>query len=846
MNRAAVAAALTLASSLGAGCLQAALAQTTPDAPSSTAAPGPAAATAPPAAAPAPAVPVSGAQPAGAPSAAPGALATIVVTARRTAESIQSVPVAITAMSSEDLKRDQINSPQDLAGRVPSLVIAPNGQMRNTESPAIRGQGAQYGTSPGVVIYFSEVPQPSDPIANNQGGPGKFFDLANVQVLKGSQGTLFGRNTTGGALLLEPNKPTPEFAASVGTGGTTYSGINYQAMLNQPLVDQTLLLRVAGQYYARGGFTHDVATGVDYDNKRYATGRLGLDWRASDDIDNYLLAYYTGSHDNGTGTVVGNINRTGLNQAIPAAIGLGVLTQIPGIDLSQPLNLGCALLNVYANSTNCGQDILDEQAARGPRRVQLSAHPDDILKTGAVIDHFSYHLNDQLTLRNIASYSSLRHHYRWDNDGSRVADNDFLNDKPLDEADLHTYTEELQLQGKVLDNTLSFVAGGYYEYTKSRGGVTATELFIESVLQSYSVGKRSFAPFVQGTYDFGGLYEPLSGLSLTLGGRYTYDDTSGQAALKESALNLINTVDIDHPAAIKDSAPTWTAGLDYKFGKDLVYGKISRGYKTGGISALAVNPASYTFNPEYVTNYEIGEKSDFTLGDMPVRINSALYYTKYTDLQKEGTDSYSPPNQVNLLPELGEATFNVGKAWVSGFEFEGTIAPLRGLTLVSNYSYIAAQYTQFTLLYDGATPQLDCTGQQVYKGSTAQLSCVPFQGVPRNQFSESARYLLPLDASLGDVEASATYSWTARQYSANTTLPQDEPGSWLGSVGLLNAGLNWSRVMGSAFDMQLFGTNLTNRLYRIANSNDWHLTYFQSSIYGEPRFLGLQLGYHWN
>jgi iron complex outermembrane recepter protein len=853
MNRSAIAAALTFASGLGVGYSQAALAQTIANPPSDPAAPAPAApASIPPAAAPAdqaPPVPIAAAGPtpaAPASSEQPGSIATIVVNARRTAENIQSVPVAITAMSADDLKRDQITSPQDLTGRVPSLIIAPNGQMRNTESPAIRGQGAQYGTSPGVVIYYDEVPQPSDPIANNQGGPGKFFDLANVQVLKGSQGTLFGRNTTGGALLLEPNKPTPEFSASMGTGGTTYSGMSYQAVLNQPLIGRTLLLRVGGQYYERGGFTRDVATGVDYDNKRYGTGRLGLDWRAGDDIDNYLLAYYTGSHDNGTGTVVGNINRQGLNQAIPAAIGLGVLTHIAGIDLSQPANLGCALLDVYAKSLNCGQDILDEQAARGPRQVQLSAHPDDILKTGAVIDHFSYRLTDELSLRNVASYSSFRHHYRWDNDGSRVADNDFQNDGQLDEADLHTYTEELQIQGKALSNALSFVAGGYYEYTKSRGGVTATELFIESVLQSYSVDKRSFAPFAQGTYDFGGLFEPLSGLSLTLGGRYTWDDTAGTAALKETALGLVNTVDIDHPAAIKDSAPTWTAGLDYKFGHDLVYGKISRGYKTGGMSALAVNPDAYTFNPEYVTNYEIGEKSDFRIGGMPVRINSAVYYTKYNDLQKEGTDSYSPPNKVNLLPELGEATFNVGKAWVSGFEFEGTIAPLRGLTLVSNYSYIAAQYTQFTLLYDGATPQLDCTGQQIYKGSIAHLSCVPFQGVPRDQFSESVRYMLPLDASLGDLEASATYSWTDRQYSANTTLPQDEPGSWLGSFGLLNASLSWNRVMGSAFDMQLFGTNLNNKLYRIANSNDWHLTYFQSSIYAEPRFIGLQLGYHWD
>ncbi len=798
-----------------------------------------------PAAAEAAAIPVApqAAQPA--PQEAQG-LETVIVTARRKAENIQDVPVAISAMSDQDLKREQINSPQDLQGRVPSLVVGSDSQMRNTETPTIRGQGAQYGTSPGVVIYFAEVPQPSDPVASNQGGPGKFFDLSTVQVLKGSQGTLFGRNTTGGAMLLEPHKPEKDFSASLEAGGTTYSGYNSEGVLNLPLFDQTLLLRAGAQYYERGGFTHDVASGVDYDNKRYGTARLGITWRPTDLIDNYLLGYYTGSHDNGTGTVIQNINKTGLNQAIPSAIGLGVLSHIAGLDLTQTTNLGCLLLDIYGPSSNCGQDILDAQQARGPRQVQLSAHPDDILKTGAAVDQFTLRLAEELTLRNIASYSSFRHHYRWDNDGSQAAFNDFVNPGDVDEADLHTYTEELQLQGRAFDGWPAFVVGGYYEYTKSSGTIDGSELFIESVLQQYSETKRSYAPFAQATYDFGGLFDALSGLSLTLGARYTSDSTAAQAFLRETALGIYNTVDLSHPAGSKDSAPTYTAGLDYKFGANLVYGKISRGYKSGGVSIIAVNPAHYTFNPEYVTNYELGQKSDFEIGSTPVRINTAVYYTGYSDLQKGGTDSYSQPDSVNLIPELGEATYNVGKAWLAGFEFEGSIQPFRGFNLVSTYGYTQAQYSQFTLLYSGATEQLDCTGQQKYSGSVLQLSCIPFQTTPHNQFSQSARYLLPLDPSIGDVEASATYTWTDRQYSASTTLPQDEPGSWLPSHGLLNASLSWSRILGSGFDLQLFGTNLTDRLYRISNSNQWHLTYVQSSIFSEPCFAGAQLSYRWD
>ncbi len=768
----------------------------------------------------------------------------VIVTAQRTAENMQDVPVAISAMSAEDLRREQINSPQDLQGRVPSLVIGTNSQMRNTESPTIRGQGAQFGASPGVVIYMAEVPLPSDPIANYQGGPGKFFDLTNVQILKGSQGTLFGRNTTGGALLLDPHRPENNFAYSLRVNGSTYAGQNYEAMVNMPIIEDRLLLRVGAQMMSRDGFTTDVKTGKDYDNKGYWSARAGLTWRLTEVIDNYLFAYNTHSKDNGTATVIEDINRQGLNQAIPAAVGLSVLSQIPGLDITQTANIGCLVLNTFGPSTNCGQDILDEQRARGHRRVQLSGDPNDILRTSAAIDHFSYRISDNLTLRNIVSYAKFRHHYRWDLDGSRAALNEFDAPDHVDQTRLGYFTEELQLQGNILDEALHFTTGVYYDRLKSSGEVDATSLLFVKVVQIYQQTKKSLAPFAQATYDLGHLNDSLTGLSLTLGARYTWDKTFGSASLDQKAFGTLSTYSGSHDAAVDDAALTYTAGLDYKFDQYLVYGKVSRGYKTGGMSVIVVNPAHYTYKPEFVTNYELGEKADFQIGDMPARINSAIYYTNYRDLQKAGTDSYVPPNTVNILPQLGQAVFNVGKAWVAGVELDTTVQPMQGLTLVGTYGYTRAQYQQFTLVYGGATPQLDCTGQQVSKGSVLQLSCVPFSA-PQHQFSLTTRYQLPIDESKGIVEGSMTYAWTDRIYSAQTTLPQDEPGSWLPSYGLLNASVSWSKIFGSNFDVQIYGSNLADKEYRISNSNQWHLTYFRSSIYSEPRIVGAQIGYTW-
>jgi iron complex outermembrane receptor protein len=290
---------------------------------------------------------------------------------------------------------------------------------------------------------------------------------------------------------------------------------------------------------------------------------------------------------------------------------------------------------------------------------------------------------------------------------------------------------------------------------------------------------------------------------------------------------------------------TYTAGLDYKIGDDnLVYGKVSRGYKTGGIAPISVNPARYTYAPEFVVNYEIGQKSEFALFEMPVRLNSAIYYTDYTDLQKAGIDAYVPPNSVNPVPQLGQSIFNIGAAWVAGFEMDLTVQPWKGAALMGTYGYTRADYTDFKLDYTGATPQLDCTGQEVQAGNVVDFTCIPFQATPKHQFSISGRSMLPLDPSKGYLEASLTYTWTDRQYSASSP-PEAEPKAWLPSFGLLNASLNWSRILGTALDLQVFGTNLLNKEWRISNSNQWNLTYFQSSIYSEPRIIGVNLSYAW-
>jgi len=766
-----------------------------------------------------------------------GTIQTITVTARRTAENPQDVPIAISAFSADDLQREQIGDVQDLQGRVPSLTISSNSQLRGTETPTIRGQGGTFGASPGVVVYVAEVPVPEDAITHGQGGPGKFFDLADLQVLKGSQGTLFGRNTTGGALLVEPHKPDNRFEAAISSEGTSFSGNTSQGIVNLPLIPDTLLLRAGAQFVNRNGFTRDVVTGEDYDNKHYWTTRLGLTWKPTAQVENYLFGYYTHSSDNGTGTVIEGINQSGLNYGVLASALQAQGLPLPTQQEADLLNVGCQYFDAKAPSTNCGQDIVAEQRARGPRNVQFSAAPNDFLETAAAVDQLKYDITRHLQLRNIASFSFLKHQFRWDLDGSRAAMDEVVNAKGVNATDTQQYSEELQLQGRTLHSRLKYVVGFYYQDQRPSGPQAEypVALFTTLPAETYGVTQRSYAPYAQGTYDLGGVADALDGIKLTGGVRYTTDHVDG----------FSNAGIGEHSAQFRKSVLTYTAGVDKSIDHTLLYGKLSRGYKAGGFQATAVNPADYTFKPEYVSTYELGQKSDFSIGGVPARLDTAFFYTDYTDMQRAATDSYLVPGTTTYA--YGGAVFTAGKAAIEGFETEAQVQPFTGFDLSLNYAYTRGKYSEFTLVNNGVNPQLDCTGQLINQGGTVQLACVPFQYTARNQASVTARYRVPGELAKGKVDGSVSYSWTDRQYASSYTLPAAEPGAWLGAFGLLNASLDWSWALGtqSTLGLHFFGTNLTNRLYRISNSNIWNVAYFQSSIYGEPRIFGVQLAYGW-
>ena len=616
--------------------------------------------------------------------------------------------------------------------------------------------------------------------------------------------------------------------------------------LNVPIIADTLLLRVAGILQKRDGFTQELTTGTDLDDRNRYSIRAGLTWRPAEGVENYLLATMTRGNEHGGSTVL---------NAVPA--GNDPVSGLP-----------------YNN-------FLQQQVARGIRSVRLSPNLwSERTRYYSVTDIFSAELSDALTFRNIANYSRLKHSAPFDSDGfpddsigrvlagtggevgSPEISPRLRNGNYNYFSDSRQYSIEPQLQGNVGNGALTFTVGGYYENVKPLGTQITSEIF------NTPRGQRSNskALYAQGTLSFGSLAESLSGLRLTAGYRYTWDSLTAFSNFQLPNAPVTST-------SAKFKAPNWTIGLDYDVAKDvLLYAKVSRGYKTGGVGVATPAPELRSFQPEYVTSYEGGIKADWTLGGIPIRTNIGYYYTAYKDLQRTGGTQYiyTDPTTGITAPVFGAQTVNAGKAHIQGIEFEGEIRPMSWFTFSGSYSHTKAVYDQYTLasLFPGGIPAFglppgfDCGSGVPF--DTASGNCIltglPFQFTPKNQYSLSGRIDLPIEESVGKISLTATYAYVDAQYTSPSKALIDEPYAWIGGncprlpsgsvqcgpkdgYGLLSMNLQWQSVAGSNFDLSAFATNLTNETFIISSQGSSYQGGFNSLIYGEPRMYGLSVRY---
>jgi iron complex outermembrane receptor protein len=309
-------------------------------------------------------------------------------------------------------------------------------------------------------------------------------------------------------------------------------------------------------------------------------------------------------------------------------------------------------------------------------------------------------------------------------------------------------------------------------------------------------------------------YEIVPRLTATLGGRFTWDTRS----IDQAVLNAAGTICTLCASLAKNfSAPTWTVGLDYKLDKSvLLYVTNRRGYRSGGFNGQAQTLAGLTpYQPETVTDIEVGIKADWHLFRAPVRTNLAVYKSYYDDIQRQVAVV------IGGIPT--RTIYNAAKATITGGELEVTYLPVTGLELSGFYGYTDGKYQRFT---DPA--------------SGVDLSGLPFARTPKVMWRVAARYELPFARDYAETHVGVNYQWTD-QVSWNDSAIL--PGYLLPSYALLNGRIELDHLRGSNARLAFFMNNITNKDYRTFAIAAYPNVGYTAQGVGTPRMYGVELGY---
>jgi iron complex outermembrane receptor protein len=737
-----------------------------------------------------------------------GGLNDIVVTARRRAENLQDVPVAVTALSGGQLAERGVVKLEDLRFQAPSFQVQPGPYGSSVPAFQIRGQRQQEALitqDPSVGIYVDEVYQ-----ARVHGVNQSLLDLENVQVLKGPQGTLFGRNTTGGALLVQSHRPTDRFEGQVTLGLGNYGQREITGIVNLPVSD-TLRLRAAAKFDRHDGYVTNVSTGQRLGTEDNYTFRIGALF-TSGDFESYTTLQ--GTRTDGTGVPL-------ISQ------GFGpVTTTYPTIDPAA-VAAAVAAQNALGFYQTTGDLVPNDGKVRTFGASNIST-----LKLG------------EFTLKNVLGYRKIDSRIGLEFDGSSLKT---LTGLPFfnayNFAHEHQFSEELQLQGKLFEDRLSFVLGGYYFREKGND-------FQQTIIGGYGISQtgggyatnRSASLFGQADLKI------TSALTATAGIRYSWDRRTliGQTYLSGISGIVAPVIDLTGlpPAVVcnngaalpdckatlpayKDHRPTWNLGLSYRPSQQiLVYANVSRGYRSGGynlrgsLAGVGTFGSYGPFKPELVTNYEGGLKLDFELGSVPVRANLAAYHQDYKNIQRTIYAQF--PGEITAQAYI----LNAAAAKIDGGELELSARPARGFDLTGFLSYIRPKYSAFSYVI-AANP--DGSGTRTIDGKD-----FPFAGTPTWQFGGSARYEVPLDQ---DGETAAIL---VQYYHQDRIFWSDngEQRATSDPYGLIDLRLEWNGILGHPADLALYVKNLGQKKYKGLGASGYDTLGFISYIPGTPRTFG--------
>jgi len=744
---------------------------------------------------------------------APGGLEDIVVTARRSAESQQRVPIAITTLTTQTLKDLNVRDVIDVQRVTPGLFITQNstgGKVRLTLRGQIEADDRLTGDR-SVGVYVDGASYES-----TYGLTATMVDLAQVEVLKGPQGTLYGKNTTGGALNITTQHPTYDFGGYIDVLYGNYDRKQILGVVNAPLVADKLSLRMVGQLIRRDGFYREF-NGKRSSNDHTNFGRVELRADPAENVRILLTANYV-RQNNGQGhgvltdeTYTAPANLQAL-QTITAQLGLNPAS---ASDRTKAYNAFLSYYNPQKANPRLGftnpRQGFDEYTNYG--------------FTGNIAVDIG-----QVTATSITSYRYFDRSGDYDIDGTPF---DVINQRQS--TLLKSFSQELRLSA--IDGIgFDWQAGLYYS-RNTGDDVNNAETFIyinptRAPIVDSGIVNSSKAIFGQAVYAITPRWRVTGGI------RYTEDyrklisrnridlaeallplPPGGVSRCAQLAPALGGPVfpNCGYSASVKNHKVTWLASTDWRPADGvMLYASVSLGYRagafpqpgTGVIASQALLDATFTpYRPETVTNYEVGFKADL-LGRR-LRVNGAAYYQDYKDKQ-------APVRELRN-GALVNVVSNAANATIYGGELEVTAVPVNGLNLTASAGYVHPKYD--TYLSRDAT------------GNVIDLSATPFP-VPKWTYNLGAAYEIPLPD--GSVRANVNYE---RIDDVTYFLSARTEGKTQKAYGVLDARISWN-IASMGLDVAVFGKNLTDKVFF---SNISAVGPYNLGVLGDPRTYGIQL-----
>lgn len=613
----------------------------------------------------------------------------IIVTAQRRSQNIQAVPIAITAIDEEALAQSSVKDIRDIAGRVPSLVIDSVNAGPRAAGVSLRG------------ISFEDIEKSFDPavgvvvdgvfIGTNTGQLLDVFDLESIEVLRGPQGTLFGRNTIAGVINISRAKPTGELGGKASFGFADFGTRRGRFVINSPKIANVLSLKGFFFYDDTDGFYRNVTQNRRAGNYEVITGGGTARFQPTDNID--LVVTYE------------HVRERGETQSTP-------LSSTPNLAFGPTNDLICL-------SVPAGPGFVRAFGIPDAQCDRENLVPDGLYTTFSNIEqpvtndgdnvYAEFNLNlGRFKFTSVTGFQTNRESVRQDFDSASINFFDTLR-----EQDYRQFTQEFRIVGDITEN-INLLLGAYYfdsEYqlrqtTNFGPGVLAPTTVTLGAFTDHT--SRSYAGFADAQF------KPTSRLTIGVGGRYTVDEKSifnnfGQVtALVRLSIPTFTNECVAVTGLLAPGVPrfglvdncsgaasfdrfTWRALAQYEVDDNKrVYASFSTGFRSGGFNGRAASPTSLgPYNPEDVISYEIGLKADWF--NRIFRTNIAAYITNYSDKQEEVVQP-SPPGAANPQETVVR---NAANAQIKGIEAEFVFQPTRNFSINGSLSVLDARYINF-------------------------------------------------------------------------------------------------------------------------------------------------------